>query len=49
MAKQLKRLWKFFNTDVGELFSTETLTGSADAAKDVLELAKTLERAKPEY
>jgi len=47
MAKQLKRLWKFFNTDVGELFSTETLTGSADAAKDVLELAKTLKEQSP--
>jgi hypothetical protein len=42
MATQLKRLWKFLNTDLRELVSTETLTGSADAAKDVLELAKTL-------
>ena len=47
MARQLKRLWKFFNTDVGELFSTETLTGGADAAKDVLELAKTLREQSP--
>ncbi len=47
MARQLKRLWKFLNTDIGELFSTETLTGSADAAKNVLELAKTLKEESP--
>lgn len=47
MAQPLKRLWKFLNTDVGELFSTETLTEGADAAKSVLELAKTLQEESP--
>ena len=47
MAKQLKKLWKFLNTDIGNLVSTETLTGGADAAKDLLELAKTLKEQSP--
>ncbi|MEO8890501.1 MAG: hypothetical protein ABI417_03030 [Coleofasciculaceae cyanobacterium] len=47
MAQPLKRLWKFLNTDVGEVFSTETLTEGVDAAKSVLELAKTLQEESP--
>ncbi|MGB5962143.1 MAG: hypothetical protein WBG73_15860, partial [Coleofasciculaceae cyanobacterium] len=47
MAQQLKRLWKFLNTDVGEIFSTETLTGGVDAIKNGLELAKTLQEESP--
>ncbi len=42
MAEPLKRLWKFLNTDVGDLFSAETVTGGIESAKAVLELAKTL-------
>jgi dephospho-CoA kinase len=42
MAEPLKRLWKFLNTDIGDLFSAETVQGGVESAKAVLELAKTL-------
>ncbi|NER46224.1 MAG: NACHT domain-containing protein [Symploca sp. SIO1A3] len=42
MAEPLKRLWKFLNTDIGDLFSAETLKDGVDSAKAVLELAKAL-------
>lgn len=47
MAGQLKKLWKFLNTDVGELFSTDTVPSGVEAAKAVLELAKTLKEQSP--
>ena len=42
MAESLKRLWKFLNTDIGDVFSAETAKGGIESAKAVLELAKTL-------
>jgi len=42
MTESLKRLWKFLNTDIGDLFSAETVKNGADSAKAVLELAKAL-------
>ncbi len=42
MAEPLKRLWKFLNTDIADLFLAETVKGSVESAKAVLELAKTL-------
>jgi hypothetical protein len=41
------RLWKFLTTDIGELFSAETVKGGAEAGKAVLELAKTLKEQSP--
>ncbi len=46
MATPLRRLWKFMNTPVGEMFSAETVKGGVDSAKAVFALAKTLDSQK---
>jgi len=48
MPESLKRLWKFLNTDIGDLFSTETIKNGADLGEAVLESAKVLQEQGPD-
>ncbi|MEM9538774.1 MAG: pentapeptide repeat-containing protein [Cyanobacteria bacterium P01_E01_bin.42] len=48
MKASLRRLWKFFNTPLGEMMSDETVSSGVEAAEAVLELAGTLEEQAPD-